>query len=134
MNTTAIHTMGAARHSSRQGRRPRQATLLAPAVWALVLAAMIVGVGTLPTRLDRTPPRAASAITSAVKVRPSDTLWSIAEASRTPGRSVAQTVDDIRRLNGLRTAQVSVGSLLRVPAAEVPDDAFAQAVPGDLVH
>lgn len=133
MNTTAIHTMGAARHSSRQGRRPRQATLLAPAIWALVLAAMIVGVGALPTGLDRTPPRAASAITS-VKVRPSDTLWSIAETNRTPGRSVAQTVDDIRRLNGLRTAQVSVDSLLRVPAAEVPDDAFAQAVPGDLVH
>jgi len=134
MSATAIGTMNIARHSRRHGRRPGRDAYVAPAIWALVLAATIVGIGTLPTTLDRIPPRAVSSMTTAVRVRPSDTLWSIAEANRAPGRSTAQTVDDIRRLNGLATAQVGVGSLLRVPVDEVADDAYAEAAHGDPVH
>ena len=117
------------RPSSRRGdrraphrRRPRGRVpdILVVALFALALA----GTGALPTLADDAPRTSA---TRRVSVEASDTLWDIAAANALPGTSVAETVDEIRRLNGLRSDQVlQPGAVVVVPAQEAPHTTFVQ--------
>jgi hypothetical protein len=115
---------GATIPARRDRRRAHGARIAGPIAWALALAAALAIVGSLPTLGSGAPSRATSSIT--VRVATSDTLWSIAAAHPAPGLSTASTVDEIARMNGLRTSSVRPGSLLKVPAMTAPDAAFAQ--------
>jgi len=53
-----------------------------------------------------------------LRVRPGQTLWSIAREHPTPGRSTAETVELLSELNGLEGGTLVAGDVLRVPAAE----------------
>jgi LysM repeat protein len=50
-----------------------------------------------------------------VTVGPGDTLWSVA-ARTAPDRDPDEVVAEVIRVNGLRSAEVHVGEVLRVPA------------------
>jgi Tfp pilus assembly protein FimV len=95
-------------------------------MWALVVALTLVAVGSLPTMLDRAEGSLQGATIGTVHVRATDTLWSIAAANRPTGATVAETVDVIRRLNGLGAAPLSAGASLRVPVPEAGDAICAQ--------
>ena len=134
MTTTTAHLMFTANatHSGLAGaRRPvrRQqvdlAPWIAPFAWMTVLAITVCALGGAAMLRDGVPSPAATTI--AVRVAPSDTLWSIAEASRLPGVSTARTVEAIARINGLRGTTILAGAVLYVPATEVVDATFAQA-------
>src|SRR3954454_2218852 len=52
---------------------------------------------------------------SAVVVQSGDTLWSIADTVAGPGDDVRAVVDEIQRVNGLRTADLVPGQVLQLP-------------------
>lgn len=54
--------------------------------------------------------------TQTVAVRTSQSLWEIARAYPQQGKSTAQTVEVIRRLNNLEQSALTPGQLLQVPA------------------
>jgi hypothetical protein len=117
-NTVAMHT------TTRRACANRSCTRsFGPVAWAVVLATVLALIGVLPTIGSGAP---SGTTTASIRVRTSDTLWSIAESHPVTGRSTATVVDDIARLNGLRTAAVCPGTILRVPATIAPDAAFAQ--------
>jgi hypothetical protein len=138
MTTT---TMLSADHSARRGgargnprrtvRRPvvDLAPWIAPVLWMAALAVFVTGVGAVALMRDGVP--SGTPATMSVKVSPSDTLWSIAEANRIPGTSTAATIETITRVNGLRGGALKPGSILRVPAANGGGSAFAQVDSGD---
>jgi hypothetical protein len=93
-----------------------EVALIVAVTVAIVIATLLAGgVGgrssTLPTRN--------------VRVRASDTLWSLAQSNPVPGQATAATVEQIRALNGLRTSDLAPGATLRVPLAEAPDRSYA---------
>lgn len=51
-----------------------------------------------------------------VHVGATDTLWSIAAQHRLAGRTTAQTVAEIKRLNSMSSSVVGEGSTIKVPA------------------
>jgi nucleoid-associated protein YgaU len=53
--------------------------------------------------------------TRTVVVHQGDTLWSIATALDSDGADVAETVDRIRRINGLESSALMPGDLIEVP-------------------
>jgi len=110
---------------SRGGSRVHIPPLMAPFPWMTALAITVAMLGTVAILRDGVP--SAASATIAVRVAPSDTLWSIAEAHRIPGVSTARTVEAIARINGLSGTLISAGATLRVPAIAVVDSAFAQA-------
>jgi LysM repeat protein len=54
-------------------------------------------------------------VNATVVVQPGDTLWGIA-AARYPADDVRVRVDEIERLNGLRSPNIEVGETLQLPA------------------
>jgi hypothetical protein len=100
-----------------------------PVLWALVVVLAIVVPAVLPSLMSGAPSKPGAA--TSVRVGAADTLWSIASANRAPGRSTAETVDEIRRMNGLTDSGLSAGVVLRVPAREPADTAFAAAGGGE---
>lgn len=111
----------------RAVRRPLfdLAPWIAPIAWMTVLAIAVCGLGAVAMLRDAVP--SASPATIAVRVAPSDTLWSIAQANRLPGVSTARTVEAIARINGLKDLAIRAGAVLHIPTIEVTDAAFAQA-------
>ena len=69
--------------------------------------------------------RTSALTTHTVHVAAADTLWSVASANPIPGQGTAATVEQIRTLNGLRTSELTPGTVLRVPVAEAPDRSYA---------
>jgi hypothetical protein len=65
-------------------------------------------------------------ITRPVRVEAGDTLWSIASAHPVPGLRTEETVDLIRRTNGMDASVVYVGQLIDVPHEVAPAPAVAQ--------
>ncbi|HLT57358.1 MAG: LysM peptidoglycan-binding domain-containing protein [Limnochordales bacterium] len=57
-----------------------------------------------------------------VVVRQGDTLWHIARRHSEPGADVRRMVDRIRTANGLKTAVVRPGQVLKVPQPQHQDD------------
>jgi LysM repeat protein len=55
------------------------------------------------------------AVYTEVVVQPGDTLWSIA-AEQYPRDDIRMRVDEIERLNGLRSPLIQVGETLRLPS------------------
>lgn len=98
-----------ARVPVRLTRRARLlVTLIAVVSLAVVLAVVVIGnsiaaAGTVtPVGHQR------------VTVAPGQTLWQIATRAK-PGTDPRETIDDILRLNDLRTAEVQVGTALLLP-------------------
>ena len=110
---------------SRRPSRVRTGGAVAPVLWMAVLALFIVGVGVLPAAGDPVPSQPTATI--AVRVSPSDTLWTIAEANRLPGLTTAQMVKVIREANSLTGGALGAGAILRVPARSDSGTAYAQA-------
>jgi Tfp pilus assembly protein FimV len=117
MSTTLAHAAGMRAHGRGRSER-RSSRAMAPVAWALAVAVALVAVGCLPTMLDRGAGSLRASALATVRVRATDTLWSIAAANRPAGATVAETVDEIRRLNGLGAAPLSAGVSLRVPVPE----------------
>jgi len=68
----------------------------------------------------------ADVATRPVKVEAGDTLWSIASAHPVPGLSTEETVDLIRRTNGMEGSVVYIGQLLDAPHEVASTPAVAQ--------
>lgn len=60
-----------------------------------------------------------------VRVQEAQTLWTLAEEHPIDGRSTEQTVETIRRLNGLEGNTLAVGTQLLVPTTEPPREGYA---------
>jgi hypothetical protein len=125
-------TSGAGRR--RPPRRPLfdLGPWIAPVAWMAVLAIFVAGVGAIALLRDGVPSGAATTI--AIRVSPSDTLWSIAKANRLPGASTAATVEAIERANGLTASSLRPGTVLRVPAVVPAGSDLAQAGPGTIAR
>lgn len=124
--TTAC--IGGIPHRGRRSLARKRVPIAGPLAVALAVAVTIGAAGALPNLLDRAAQGASSPAASlTIHVRPTDTLWSIARANRLPGATVAQTVDEIRRVNGLASAAIAPGSTLHVPGAVVGPAAYAAA-------
>lgn len=91
----------------------------------ILLAAIIIGVGLLPTVEGRLP--SAQTSTIAVRVSQADTLWSIAASHRLPGVSTSQMVRIITEANSLSQGGIRAGSVLNVPVVPLDSSAYAQA-------
>lgn len=76
--------------------------------WALVLVAALA----VMLALSRVAQGGEAAAT--VVVQPGDTLWAIA-AEHYPGDDTRGRVDQIERLNGLRSPAIEAGETLRLP-------------------
>jgi LysM domain len=83
----------------------------------LVLLALLLGLTTAVAGLVSSPGQAADRPGTAptVVVRPGDTLWSIARRYA-PGRDPFETIDAIRRLNGIQDYTVHPGERLALPS------------------
>lgn len=77
---------------------------------SMVLAA---GVGFAGGRADAAPVPGA---TAGVVVQSGDTLWALAHDVATPGEDVRDVVLEIQRLNGMATADLVAGQVIRLPA------------------
>jgi hypothetical protein len=78
-------------------------------VLAIIVIALVAGVQLASIQ----PLRAVSS--EQVRVQRGDSLWSIARSHPVVGLTTAQTAEQIRRLNGLRTSEVRLGQALSVP-------------------
>jgi hypothetical protein len=133
MTTTTMHLsqhgirVGAAQHRRRPVNYPMPglAPWVGPFVWMAALALIVAGAGALALAHAGVP--SGTFATIAVRVSPSDTLWSIAQANRLPGTTTAATVEIISGVNGLHDRHIVPGTVLRVPAIEAPEAASAQA-------
>lgn len=96
-----IHPLRSRRASSARHVRLWALVVLAVIAFSVVLAKVALG-GSVQT--DAT-----------VVVQPGDTLWGIATA-RYPTDDVRVRVDEIERLNGLRSPQIEAGETLLLPA------------------
>lgn len=81
-------------------------------VLLLVLLALAVGLAALAAAPGQAADPAGPPPTTVVA--PGDTLWSIAARSA-PGRDPFRTIDEIRRLNGIRDYTVHPGQRLIMP-------------------
>lgn len=97
------------REGQRREARLSSAEILILAVSLMILAAAAV----LPSISVGTE---APVRTQTVSVRTSQSLWDLARAYPQDGKSIAQTVEAIRRLNGLEQSALTPGQLLLVPA------------------
>lgn len=62
---------------------------------------------------------------SAIRVAEGETLWDIAEDVELPGLSTAEKVAEIQRMNDLSGASIAAGSVVKIPASDVYQDAVA---------
>jgi hypothetical protein len=98
----------------------------APRPWEIGLVIAVTVAIVVVTLLAGGPAHRSSALlTRTVRVRASDTLWSLAQANPVAGQSTAASVEQIRTLNGLRTSALSEGATLRIPLNEAPDRSYA---------
>jgi LysM repeat protein len=108
----------ARRGSGSEGSVPKPweiALIIAVTVAIVVVTLLASGVGRRSSALP----------TRTVRVRATDTLWSLAQSNPVPGQATAATVEQIRVLNGLRASGLAPGTTLRVPLAEAPDRSYA---------
>jgi len=103
--------MYAAGYSIHPLRSSHRAPLRHLGRWALVMVA-VIGVSVVLSKVALGDSRPVNAT---VVVQPGDTLWGIA-AARYPADDVRVRVDEIERLNGLRSPGIEVGETLRLPA------------------
>lgn len=109
MNTTRNEPHVACRAKRVRSATPIETTVLALIVVALFAAAWLSG---------RAPSQELA--TETLRVRPGQTLWSIAREHPSPGRSTAETVQFLAQINGLEGVAVAAGAMLEVPAAGTP--------------
>lgn len=97
-------------HARRASRRvtATESAILAAACLFVSAAALAPS-----ARPAQRPPR-----TTTVLVRANESLWTIASRHPCPGNTTAETVETIRALNGLDSAPLRAGRVLRVPAGE----------------
>lgn len=96
--------------------RPAAGLRLTPRGRLLVLTLSMVlaaGVGFAGGRADAAPVPAA---TAGVVVERGDTLWALARDVAAPGEDVRDVVLEIQRLNGMATAGLVAGQVIRLPA------------------
>jgi len=134
MTTTAMHLAGRRDGRATDAADRRRATSrpivdlapwVGPLAWMAIVALIVAGLGVVALLRDGVPSDTSTTIS--VRVSPSDTLWSIAEANRLPGVSTAATVEAITRTNDLQASSLTPGTVLRVPAQAPVGSALAQA-------
>ena len=98
-------------HSTRRPRPPRriQAVVRRLLIGALVVSALAFG---LATAAHGSAPAASDQVT----VEVGDTIWSLA-VDRYPAADTRAKVDEIVRMNKLRSPQLYPGEVLRLPAS-----------------
>jgi LysM repeat protein len=92
------------------GTKKRKPTLM-PLV-ALGGLSLAVTLPALSSTVHAAPPVAYTTVT----VHPGETLWTLAESKTSPNGDVQSTVDQIMGANHLRTAALTPGQHLRIPA------------------
>ncbi len=91
--------------------------------WALLIAiAAALVIATLSAATSRDTLSCNN--TSTVRVKPSQTLWEIAQSHPLEDRTTAETVEVIREINGLEDSTLYPDQILVVPAS---DPALAMA-------
>jgi len=123
MSTYTANGSGAARHARRRpvheiARGESRATGSRASVleWVLIAAVACMLVAAAVGATFRTPATTRPLSTTTVRVEQNQTLWDIARHHRLDGATTAQTVQQIRVINGLDTSAVAVGQILEVPA------------------
>jgi LysM repeat protein len=76
---------------------------------------VLVTLGVVTVGLSKVALGDARQVNATLVVQPGDTLWGIA-AARYPADDVRVRVDEIERLNGLRSPNIEVGETLQLPA------------------
>ena len=92
-----------------RGRRVLLSLAAAPAVAGIALSVLAGGTALASGE------QAASVSFETVTVMPGDTLWSIA-AEAAPQTDPREVIDDIQRLNNLRSGMIQVGDEIAIPA------------------
>ena len=120
MSTAVAYRQRDIRVSTPLSERTRGGRLSCAEIIILTVALVaLFAAAILPSfRCDADTPRR----TQTVAVRTSQSLWEIARAYPQEGKSPAQTVEAIRRLNNLEQGALTPGQLLQVPA---PTPVFA---------
>jgi hypothetical protein len=114
-SVTATPSRQASDHA-RARHRHRPESVLAPLWVFVVVLAVLIAAGALPTA-SRRAPHVGSAVRR-VRVAASDTLWSIAASNPVEGLSTARSVAIMRELNGLTgSAALQPGGVISVPCA-----------------
>lgn len=116
---TNTRTGSAAARRTSRGVRDQRRNLIEVGVLLLIVVLLIAGAVTTSR------PRAVSVTSSRVQVQAGDTLWTLAAKHPIPGLDTARTADEIARLNGMKTAQVSPGDSILVPSQAAPSVAMA---------
>jgi len=114
MNAAVAYRQTDNRVAARWAHGRRDGRLSSAELFILAIAVLaIIAVGILPSMRSEvaTPTR-----TQTVAVRASQSLWQIARSYPQEGKSTAQTVEIIRRLNALEQSALTPGQLLQVPA------------------
>lgn len=104
------------------GRGRTRERALQPTEIALVLMVLVLlfAAATLGGRQAEPEVR-----TATILVAPGDSLWSLAQSNPVPGLKEAETVELIRRLNGLSSSKLLAGSSIKVPREDRGTDQFA---------
>ena len=116
MSTAAAyqHTEIPVRTPRAPGRRRQRERLSYAELFILAVALVaLIAASVLPSFRNHaeTPAR-----TQTVSVRTSQSLWDLARTYPQEGKSTAQTVELIRRINRLEQSALTPGQLLQVPA------------------
>lgn len=114
MSTAVAYQHRDIRVSTPLAERRRGGRLSAVEILILTMAlAALFAAAILPSIKSGIEPPAR---TQTIAVRTSQSLWDIARVHPQEGKSTAQTVETIRRLNNLAQSALTPGQLLQVPA------------------
>lgn len=99
----------------------RRGPIATGAVVVLIVAAVVVGALSLALQ----PPAPVPTVWTQTTVEPAGSLWQLAAAHPVEGLTTAETADLIAEENGLESAILRPGQVVRVPSGGLSDTAVA---------
>ncbi|MBM6830171.1 LysM peptidoglycan-binding domain-containing protein [Anaerotignum lactatifermentans] len=97
----------------RRRRMVRKSKKARKNVLVLLTLALIVGLGTIA--MGAQGGKEGSVCYESVLIHTGDTLWSIAEEYKSEGEKTEHMIDDILKLNGIKTTKIRSGEHILVP-------------------